>query len=252
MKILLNILTHGDERIGIKVAREVKKLNIQKGTLFVQLANEKAYKMKRRFVDQDLNRSFPGKKKGNYEERRARVLLTSIKSADLVIDIHSTKSELKDSIIVTKLDQKTLQYVQVIRPRHVLVMKITSRRALVSQAKVGLAFEYGKDNDSQVLRNILRDIKRLFSYIGILDVPIQKSQQATKYFSVFAVVKKPKKYILLPKIKNFRRVQSGEAYATNGQERLLADWSFYPILFGNSNYETIFGFAAKRIYPVTR
>jgi succinylglutamate desuccinylase len=62
MKIILNILTHGNERIGLKVAREIEKLNIDKNILSVQIANKKAFEFKKNFIDQDLNRSFPGKK----------------------------------------------------------------------------------------------------------------------------------------------------------------------------------------------
>ncbi len=249
MKVLLNILTHGDERIGLKVAREIQKIETHNHSLVVQYANDRAYRLKRRFIDQDLNRSFPGKKKGNYEERIAYKLSSPIKSADLVIDIHSTKSELRDSIIVTKLKNKTLKYIKAIQPRYVLVMNVSQDQALISQAKVGIAFEYGKDNDPLVLKKIVRDLKKLFSQIGLLDLELPKRKFLTKYFNVYSEVKKPKKYKLLPKIKNYKLIHRGIAFATNGKDYLTAEESFYPILFGNSNYKTIFGFASKRIYP---
>ena len=66
MKIILNIATHGDEYIGFKVTTEIRKLNIDKNILEVQIANEKAFALKTRYLDQDLNRSFPGKQDGNY------------------------------------------------------------------------------------------------------------------------------------------------------------------------------------------
>ena len=110
MKILLNIATHGDETIGHAVAKEIQKLKITKGKVIIHVANEKAYKLKKRFVDQDLNRSFPGNVEGNHEQRLAVNILPIVKSADLVIDIHSTTSELKDALIVTKQNKKTKKY----------------------------------------------------------------------------------------------------------------------------------------------
>lgn len=247
MKIILNILTHGDERIGLKVAKEIQKININRNTLTVQIANSKAFKLRKRFIDQDLNRSFPGKKAGNYEEKLACKLSAAIKSADLVLDIHSTRSELKDAIIVTKLDSETLKYIKAIQPKYVLIMDATKNNALISQAKIGIAFEYGKDNDPDVLKKIVSDIKRLFCHIGLIDIKLRKRRRATHYFNVMSEVTKQKGYKLLKKIKNYKLVRKGEAFATNGKDYLVAEDNFYPILFGESNYKDIFGFKSKRI-----
>ncbi|MBU1545109.1 MAG: succinylglutamate desuccinylase/aspartoacylase family protein [Patescibacteria group bacterium] len=247
MKIILNILTHGDERIGLKVAKEIRKLNIDRNILTVQIANSKAFKFRKRFIDQDLNRSFPGKKTGNYEERLAYKLSAAIKSADFVLDIHSTKSELKDAIIVTNLNDETLKYVKAIQPKYVLIMNATKNNALISQAKIGIAFEYGKDNNPDALKKIVADVKKLFSHIGLINVKLHRQRQVTNYFSVVSEVKKPKGYKLLKKIKNYKLIRKDEVFATNGKNYLVAEDSFYPILFGENNYKTIFGFRGKRM-----
>ena len=247
MKIILNILTHGDERIGLKVAKEIQKLNIDRNILAVQIANSKAFKLRKRFIDKDLNRAFPGKKDGDYEERLAYKLSGAIKSADLVLDIHSTKSELRDAVIVTKIDDTTLTYVKAVQPKYVLIMNATRDNALISQAKIGIAFEYGKDSDPHVLNKVVADIKRLFSHIGLIDVNLHKGKQSTNYFNVISEVKKPRGYKLLPKIKNYKLVRKGEVFATNDRNHLTAEDNFYPILFGQRNYKTIFGFMGERI-----
>lgn len=247
MKIIFNILTHGDEKIGLKVVQEIKKLNIDKNILTVQIANRKAFESRKKFIDQDLNRSFPGKKDGNYEEKLAYKLSVIIKSADIVIDIHSTKSELKDAIIVTKLDNSTLECIKAIQPKYVLVMNVTKSNALISQAKIGIAFEYGKDNDPDTLKKIVTDIKRLFCYLGLINTKLRKRRRIIHYFNVVSEVKKPKGYKLLKKVKNYKLIRKGEAFATNGKDYLVAEDSFYPIIFGDRNYKTIFGFRGKRI-----
>ena len=247
MKIILNILTHGDERIGVKVAKELEKLKIDKNIFVVQIANKKAFELGERFVDQDLNRSFPGKKDGNREERIAYELSPIIRSADLVIDIHSTKSELKDAIIVTKLDAATRGCITAIAPKYALIMNATRDNALISEAKIGLAFEYGKDNDKKTLEKIIADIKRIFQYFGLIDAVPKKRKIATQYFDVFSRVDKPNGYKLFKKIKNYRLVRKGEKFAKNGSDYLTANEDFYPILFGEKNYKDYFGFRARRI-----
>jgi succinylglutamate desuccinylase len=163
MKVVLNILTHGNETVGLKVAKEIQKLKIKKGELVVHKANELAYKQKKRFIDQDLNRSFPGNPKGNHEERLAVKILPRIALADVVIDIHSTTSGLKDALIVTRVTKAVREYVEVISPKYLLYMRATRNNALISQAKVGIAFEYGSNSD----KDALKEIKRLLAHLGI-------------------------------------------------------------------------------------
>ena len=247
MKIILNIATHGDERLGFKVAKEIKKFNINKNILRVQIANKKAFKLHKRFIDQDLNRSLPGGKNGNYEERLAYKLSPFIRSADIIIDVHSTTSELKDTIIVTRLDERVLKYLKIIKPKYVLIMTVTENSALISQAKIGIAFEYGKDRSSLATQKTVTGIKRIFKHLGIIDLNIPKSNIVTKYFDVTSAVHKPKGYRLLKKIKNLKIIKKGNIYATNGNDYLTAKEDFYPALFGEKTYKYIFGFSAKKL-----
>ena len=245
MKIILNILTHGDETVGLKVVKEIEKLNIDKDILTFQTANKKAFELKKRFVDQDLNQSFPGKKKGNHEQMLAYSISPKIKKADFVIDIHSTTSNLKDALIVTKLDRATKKYIEAVKPRYVLVMKLGSDRALISQAKVGLAFEYGKNNDPEALKKIVNDTKRIFYHAGVINTKPKEKKRVPKYFDVASKVDKPEGYKLLKKIRNYRIVRQGEVFAVKGNKTLVADEDFYPILFGEKNYKDFFGFKGK-------
>ena len=248
MKIILNVATHGDEKIGYRVAKEIEKLPIDKNILVVQVANRNAFKLNKRYIDQDLNRSFPGKKQGNYEQRVAYKLSPIIKLADIVIDIHSTTSDLKDALIVTKLNKKTREYIKVIQPKYVLVMRATKNNALISQAKVGIAFEYGKDKDPVTLKKTILGIKKLLKHLRIIDFPFSRNNVTTNYFDVVSTVPKSKGYKLLASVKNYRLIKKGQVYARSKDEPLVADEDFYPILFGQENYENIFGFKGKKIF----
>lgn len=247
MKILLNIATHGDETIGHAVVKEIKKLKITKGEVIIHVANEKAYKLKKRFVDQDLNRSFPGDINGNHEQRLAAKILPIVKSADLVIDIHSTTSELKDALIVTKLNTKAKELIDVIGPKYLLCMKVTKNNALISNAKIGIAFEYGKDKDVEAIKKTTQGIEKLLSYLGMIDKKFKDSVNKTKYFEVYNTVRKSKGARLVKNIKNYKLIRKGEVYALIGKEKIIAKDDFYPILFGEISYDTFFGFAGRII-----
>ncbi len=245
MKIILNILTHGNELIGLKVALELKKLKID-NILKVNIANKKAYKRKVRFIDQDLNRSFPGNENGNYEEKLAAKMLPKIKEADIVFDIHSTTSNLKDAVIITKLDKETQELLDVISPKYVLYMAGNKDNALISNAKIGIAFEYGNDNNSKVLIKIVNDIKKVLAHFKLIE-EVSVIKRKTRYFKIDKEVKKPEGYTLLASIKNYQLVKKGDKFAQLNKEYLVADEDFYPILFGDNNYHDIFGFKGIKI-----
>jgi succinylglutamate desuccinylase len=244
MKIILNILTHGNETIGLAVAKELKKNKIIHGTLLVHTANELAYKRKVRFIDEDLNRAFPGNPKGNHEQRLAYKILPRIMSADIVIDIHSTKSDLKDALIITTLNNKTRKLIEVINPKYVLLMSATKKNALISNAKVGIAFEYGKNGDKLALQKIVRDIERLLSRLKMISKTCKAGRSKTKWFDVHSTVPKTSKAKVLPSIQNYKLVKKNSVYAVAGKEKIKATEDFYPILFGSGKtYKDIFGFA---------
>ena len=80
---------HGDEETPFIIASRLKDFKLDKGSLHIFLGvNPLARLHKKRFIDKDLNRSFPGKEDGKLEERIAFKLLKELENLDLVIDIH--------------------------------------------------------------------------------------------------------------------------------------------------------------------
>lgn len=248
MKIILNYGTHGSERVGYYIAREIKKLKIDKKILTIQIANPRAWAMKKRFIDEDLNRAFPGKKNGTYEQRLAYKLSPAIRRADVFIDIHSTTSGLRDAAIVTKLDAATKNYLQAIGPKYVLVMEATKDNCTVSQAKIGISFEYGNDSAATTKRVVV-GIKRLLAHLGVIEKITDAPKTKIFYLNIPATVPKPKGFKLMTGIKNYQFVRAGQAYATDGKKKLFAATGFYPILFGENTYTEIFGFRGEKIKP---
>lgn len=247
MKILLNIGTHGDESIGIAVANEIEKQFIKKGEVKINIANPLALKLNKRCIDSDLNRIFPGKKNGDYEEKLAYNILPIIKSADVVIDIHSTQSGLRDALIVTKINKLTKSCIKAINPKYLLLMNISKTNALISNAKVGLAFEYGKDKEKRTIKETVLGIKKLLAHLNMIDFESKQNQNKTIAFKIDKQINKPGDAILFPKIKNYSLIKKGTVYASIGDKKMRSKEDFYPILFGQKNYKDIFGFAGKKI-----
>lgn len=89
MRVLVIGGMHGNEPLGIAIVKLFKNSPVKNvDTVF---ANDLAIEANSRFVEQDLNRLFPGNSKSkNYEPRRAAQLLALAKKYDIVLDFHNT------------------------------------------------------------------------------------------------------------------------------------------------------------------
>jgi succinylglutamate desuccinylase len=256
IKVLVVGSTHGHERIGLEVIKELKKLKIPNDILEFEVGNPEASFKNVPLIESDLNRVFPGDSNGTYEERRAYELSPKIKSADIVIDIHSTNTtdlSSESMLIVTKYDEATKKVVDIMNPPVLLVMKYKGDNALISQAKVGIAFEYGNDKSESVLAATLYDIGKLLFNLGLLvNNPYTniRPPTETKVFEVYDSFNKDftGRYALDPAVENFKTVNRGKVVCvTEAGQQILANEDFVPILFGESRYTEILGFKARSI-----
>jgi predicted deacylase len=250
-RVLLNVCAHGDEKVGLRVAEFFQKHNqIKKGTLIINIANKEAVKANKRFLEKDLNRVFPGKIDGTHEERLAHEMAPFIQAFDLVIDVHSTNTGVSSTLILEKYNKKILEIVSAVKPRRALVMRATKSNALISMAKMGIAFEYGRDTDKNTYEGTKKGIERIFHHLGMITLKQRPSRRANiDFYDVFEGVPKPLGFIVSSKIKNFQLIKKGQVIGENPESKkvTLASKDFYPILFGKNTYKEIFGFAAKKI-----
>lgn len=253
-KILVIGCVHGDELIGQKVVSELRKLAISHGTLVTVIANTRATREGKRFIDQDLNRSFPGNPKGNHEECLAYSLLPFIKEADIVLDIHSTTTDTTSAVILTKVNQSIRRLLSVFSPKRVVVMKKkVGKTALTGHCKAGISFEYGKDKSERAYQETLADILKILEGYGMIDKEekrVSKVIRKTEYFRVLGTLARPDGFKLKKTIKNFLLVRCGEIVAQDGERIQKAPRNFYPLLFGEKAYKEIWGFMSKKVKEI--
>lgn len=241
--IFINGLTHGDERIGQVVINKLKDLKINSGTLLTNIANEKAFEKGVRFIEHDLNRIAPGNETGDYEEQVAFYISEIAGKADVFIDIHSTESSLKNSIIVREMSNEVKKFLEVINPETVLVMEVTDDGVLLAHAKIGIAFEYGNDNDQEATDCVVRDIKKILKYLNMIDEFVPEEKKEAKIFYVRKIFEKNEGDILSDSISNLSLVRKGDTVATTKDgNKIVANEDFFPVLFSQNGYKDIFGF----------
>ena len=147
--ILLCGGTHGNEWTGVYVVKNedfsYETLNISK-----ILTNPLAYENRVRYLEKDLNRCFLPDELGdsrssNKEQAKAKDLLKEIQNADLVIDLHTTTSNMGPTLILAHEDDFLLQIAanaQKIYP-DIKIIKEIGDQYLISRAKYGFIVEVG-------------------------------------------------------------------------------------------------------------
>lgn len=97
-KILVIGGLHGNEPLGLGVCAKLEKADLP--YVDVLYGNPEAIRRSARYIDEDLNRSFPGNPKGSLEQRRAAEIIKRVKGYDIVIDFHNTHSPNNDCTFI--------------------------------------------------------------------------------------------------------------------------------------------------------
>lgn len=79
---------HGNEPLGLEVCGQLEKLKLP--YVDVLYGNPEAIRKNVRYIVEDLNRVFPGRKTGSVEVKRASEIMKICKKYDFVIDFHNT------------------------------------------------------------------------------------------------------------------------------------------------------------------
>lgn len=232
---------HGDEPAGKRAIERIleKDLEYAKPVKFI-IANEQALEKDIRYIDTDLNRSFPGDPDSDsHEERLAAALLEEIGDAS-VLDIHTTHSHPEPFSPVKNLDEETLDLAAAAGIGHVIYFP-DETGSLVEHTG-GIVVETGYQHSEEAVDNAVEIIERTLAYFGIIERPLQPTE--------------PEVYRYLDTVKgsgweftaeNFKEVKEGEVYARKGDQELTADRDFYPVLMSTHGYEGQLGFRAEKI-----
>ncbi len=238
---------HGDEVIGKKVIDELKKVDLLKGSLKLIIANEKAMQKKQRMITKDLNRSFPGKKNGNYEERLAYCISKEIEDSDIVIDIHATTSDFDRIVIVTNLQKTTKNLLRLVPCKNVALIRknVFGGGEMIRFAKIGLAIEYGPDKKGANYRKALLEIMTVLKNLGMIKGPVILHDKKELY-TVGVSYKVPLLFETSKNVKNFKLIKKDATIGCSAGKKIRSNKEFYPIFVGEESYKGILAITASK------
>lgn len=222
---------HGTEAYGLEV---IKKLP---ASVPFFIGNLEALNRNVRFLDSDLNRSFPGKESGNHEEKIAYNLEKELSCLDYILDLHSSSNNCPIFGIITHPNEQKIDFAKRLGLTKLVIMKesFASGKSLIDFVKCGISIEVGPHKREENVKEVLRLI------YNFLD---KKVRSNIDIFEVFEIIKKEAD---VTKIKNFEYVKKGVVIAKSENKEQIALFDFIPILIDENAYSGILCLAAKKL-----
>ena len=231
---------HGDEPVGKKAIEKIleKNYNYEKAVKFI-IVNEEALEQDERFLDTDLNRSFPGDiDSGQKEERLSAKLLSEIGDSK-VLDIHSTHSFDRPFANTKSFEDPEMEMIKASGAEY--AVKFEEGEGTLTDFATGIVVEAGTQHSDQAVENAVNVIENFLAYYGVIDAKFEASE--------------PEKFVQEEKVEgdweflkeNFQKVEKGEVYARRNDEGLVADQEFYPVLMSTNGYDGVLGHKASKL-----
>lgn len=161
-KILIITATHGDEDFSIPL---VKKLSSNYEFDWI-VANKRALRAGKRYINSDLNRSGPGRIDGLYEERRAYQIIKLASKYNSVIDIHGTTSQTGLFIILSDPCWKNIEFSKEIDLKKTVLWPSLSETGPLTQfIPRSLEIECGPKDNESVGNQLYRTLEKFLNNI---------------------------------------------------------------------------------------
>ncbi len=232
-KIAVIACVHGNEQYGL----EVIKLLPSSFSFFI--ANKKAIEQKKRFIDTDLNRCFPGKKEGNNEEKIAYGLANVLNEFDEVLDLHSTSEACPLFGIITKPDNEKIMLAKRLGLQKLVIMSpdYAWGKALIDFVKKGISLEVGPHERKENVEEAVDAIKALVEGCGAKETSLE-------IYEVFDIIRGENKK---PLIGNFDEVKEGQPIAVSPDKSTQkAPFDFIAVLVGEKSYNDVVCLACRK------
>ncbi len=244
---------HGDEPCGV---RAVERLidddpEVERPVKLI-VANEEALEAGERFLEEDLNRAFPGDPDGDtHESRLAHELAREVQGCT-VLALHSTQSYAEPIAVIDTVDEIARSLAPLL-PVDVLIETDNYTDGRLVEHAHTIELECGLQGTDEAAENGYWLTRSFLAATNALSVPTsddrlaQPGRDEVQVFRLDGPIAKPpgKEYDVV--VPNFERVDAGERFALADGEALTADEPFYPVLLSAEGYDDIFGYAAEAV-----
>jgi hypothetical protein len=249
---------HGDEPCGERaIERFVAEAPVVERPVKLIVANEAALDAAVRYLDEDLNRAFPGDPEADSHEGRLAHALSREIRGTTVLSLHSTQSYAEPFALVDEVDAVARSICPHLPIEYLVETGRFSEGRLIEHAHT-VEVECGLQGSEEAATNAYWILRAFLSATGVLSAPVAGDEEAplslrrrdADEVAVFRLLdripKRPaEEYRVF--VDNFQRVAPGDRVATADGDAYSADSEFYPVLLSANGYDDVFGYAADRV-----
>ena len=244
---------HGDEPCGARAVRRLLDADpdVERPVRLI-VANEAALDAGVRYLDADLNRSFPGDPDAEAHEVQLAADLLDALAGCSTLAIHSTQSYAEPFAVVDSMDEVARAVAPHLPVDTVIQTDAFTEGRLIEHPHT-LEVEAGLQGSDGAADNAYWLSRAFLAATGVLPAPGAETvvdaggREAVEVFRLRERIPKPDAEAYEVFARNFERVEAGEAFAAAGDEQLRADEPFYPVLLSPYGYRDQFGYVADRI-----
>lgn len=242
---------HGDEPCGVTAIEQflADPPELQRPVLFV-IANEEAIEAGARYVDEDLNRAFPGEKSGATHESRLAAELGETLAGCLVFSMHSTQSYDGTFALINEPDERIRAPLRRLPVDAVVDVGSHSTGRLFDAVPTTIEVECGYQGSEEASENASRLLHEFLAAAGAIESDDPGVQEPVPLFRLERQIPKDTANDYNVYASNFERVAKGESFAAADGREVTADEPFYPVLLSSYGYETVFGYTAEHLGTV--
>ncbi|WP_411966770.1 succinylglutamate desuccinylase/aspartoacylase family protein [Haloferax sp. YSSS75] len=260
---------HGDEPCGARaIERFVAEDPDVERPVKLIIANEEALEEDVRYLDEDLNRAFPGDPHADSHERRLAHDLGREVHRTTAFSLHSTQSYAEPFAIVDTVDAISRS----ILPRLPVDVAVETNNfaegRLIEHAHT-IEVEAGLQKSEEAAENAYWLIRAFLTATNVLPAPVvagdggndtvesqttddrlklaAPEEDSLEVFKLLERLPKPEANEYEVLATNFEPVERGALFARADDELFEADDDFYPVLLSAYGYSDIFGYAGERV-----
>ncbi|SFK87424.1 Succinylglutamate desuccinylase [Halogranum rubrum] len=244
---------HGDEPCGVRAIERLvaEDPDVERPVKLI-VANEEALDAGVRYLDEDLNRAFPGDPDADSHERRLAHALQRELHDCTVLSLHSTQSYGDPFALVDTVDAVSRAICPHL-PVDVVVETERFTEGRLIEHPHTIEVECGFQGSEEAAENAYWLTRAFLSATSALpalaaDDPVDAGdREDVAVFRLLEPIPKGPADEYGVFATNFVRVEEGERFAAIDGEPLYADESFYPVLLSPYGYRDVFGYAADTV-----
>ncbi len=242
---------HGDEPCGVwaieRLLSEGPIDRVQRPARLV-IANERALATGERYVDEDLNRVFPGDPGADSHERALAADLLKVIDGCLALGFHSTVSFEKPFGTLADPDPEKAALMRALPLSHAADFTGAVESRSVNLPRF-VNVEAGYQGSKAAAENAYDCLLAFLRHTGVL--PGEPEPTPTTRYRVYDTIEKAPGREYSVHAENFRRVGAGEMYAETDDGRALrADEPFHPVLLSADGHPQLLGYRSEDAGPI--